>query len=40
MSSIRLGSCLLRAILDVQFHFGSNIHSIEVGKCSQIFGVV
>lgn len=25
MSSIRLGSCLLRAILDVQFHFGSNI---------------
>ena len=25
MSSIGLGSCLLRTILDVQFHFGSNI---------------
>ncbi|KAB2012111.1 hypothetical protein ERO13_D09G055540v2 [Gossypium hirsutum] len=25
MSSIPLGSCLLRTILDVQFNFGSNI---------------
>ncbi|KAG4183325.1 hypothetical protein ERO13_A09G103332v2 [Gossypium hirsutum] len=25
MLSIRLGSCLLRTILDVQFNFGSNI---------------